>query len=444
MSREDASQSSIHRTPLSRHTRAAAEVNGRGRVDRVILENGAIRTIDASLPLARALAIAGDRVAGGVGAHETALATPEVVDLGGRCVLPGFTDSHVHFPTWATALSADPARGGDLRRGRRRADARRASARSRRTAGSGRRASARRTGPTLPTKEMLDAVTGDVPAAVISKDFHAIWLNSAGIARTGGDLRRYDVPGGVVELGADGEPTGLLREESAWRFKEDHLEYSDDEYLEALREGLKLASSRGRHRDPRQGRLDPGDPAALAGARARRTRCPSACGSRSRTSTSTASPSSGFASGLGSDRLRLGYLKVFMDGTLGSRTALMTDGTGVEITTREELADIVRRGADARLAGRRPRDRRPREPERARRVRGDARRRGSRSACATGSSTRSACARRTCGRFAELGADGVGAVLPRAVRRGARPPLLGRPARRRLLVPLACSTPGRA
>jgi predicted amidohydrolase YtcJ len=67
----------------------------------VILENGVIRTLDPSLPLARSLAIAGDRIAGGVGTHETVLATPDVVDLGGRCVLPGFTDSHVHFPTWA-------------------------------------------------------------------------------------------------------------------------------------------------------------------------------------------------------------------------------------------------------------------------------------------------------------------------------------------------------
>ena len=67
----------------------------------MILENGLIRTLDPSLPTARSLAIAGERVVGGVGTHETALATPEVVDLGGRCVLPGFTDSHVHFPTWA-------------------------------------------------------------------------------------------------------------------------------------------------------------------------------------------------------------------------------------------------------------------------------------------------------------------------------------------------------
>ena len=69
----------------------------------MILENGVVRTLDASLPVARALAIAGDRVAGGVGTHETALASPEVVDLGGRCVLPGFTDAHVHFLQWSLA-----------------------------------------------------------------------------------------------------------------------------------------------------------------------------------------------------------------------------------------------------------------------------------------------------------------------------------------------------
>src|SRR6188508_2691527 len=73
------------------------------RVRAVILENGVIRTLDPSLPVARALAVAGDRIAGGVGTHETALASPEVVDLGGRTVVPGFADAHVHFPTWALA-----------------------------------------------------------------------------------------------------------------------------------------------------------------------------------------------------------------------------------------------------------------------------------------------------------------------------------------------------
>src|SRR2546423_3325595 len=59
--------------------------------------------MEPSLPTVRALAIAGHQVVGGVGTHETALPTPERVALRGRCVLPGFSDSHVHFPTWSLA-----------------------------------------------------------------------------------------------------------------------------------------------------------------------------------------------------------------------------------------------------------------------------------------------------------------------------------------------------
>ena len=69
----------------------------------VILDNGVIRTLDPSLPTCGALAIAGPIVAGGVGTHEWMLPTPERVNLAGRCVLPAFTDSHVHFPTWSLA-----------------------------------------------------------------------------------------------------------------------------------------------------------------------------------------------------------------------------------------------------------------------------------------------------------------------------------------------------
>src|SRR3982750_2883203 len=69
----------------------------------VILENGLIRTLEPQVPTQRALAITGERIAGGVGVHETALASPDVVNLGGRVVLPGLNDAHVHFPTWALA-----------------------------------------------------------------------------------------------------------------------------------------------------------------------------------------------------------------------------------------------------------------------------------------------------------------------------------------------------
>jgi hypothetical protein len=50
---------------------------------------------------------------------------------------------------------------------------------------------------------------------------------------------------------------------------------------------------------------------------------------------------------IGDDFLRLGYVKAFMDGTLGSRTASMLDGSGTRITSREELEHIVGRAAQA-------------------------------------------------------------------------------------------------
>src|SRR5918997_2727214 len=55
----------------------------------------------------------------------------------------------------------------------------------------------------------------------------------------------------------------------------------------------------------------------------------------------------GLEPGLGDDLVRIGYLKAFMDGTLGSATARLLDGSGVELTSGEELEEIVRRGAEA-------------------------------------------------------------------------------------------------
>jgi predicted amidohydrolase YtcJ len=57
----------------------------------------------------------------------------------------------------------------------------------------------------------------------------------------------------------------------------------------------------------------------------------------------------GLRSGFGDELLRVGYLKAFMDGTLGSQTARMLEGSGVEITSRAELEEIVRAGAAAGL-----------------------------------------------------------------------------------------------
>ena len=90
-----------------------------------------------------------------------------------------------------------------------------------------------------PTKEALDAVTGDVPTALMARDYHSLWLNSAALARANGDLQ---VPGGVVERDEQGEPTGVLREECAWHFRDVYVRPTHEEMVAASRDGIRLAN----------------------------------------------------------------------------------------------------------------------------------------------------------------------------------------------------------
>jgi predicted amidohydrolase YtcJ len=303
----------------------------------VILENGVIRTMDESLPAARALAIAGDRVAGGVGTHETALASPEVVNLGGRCVLPAFTDSHVHFPTWS--LSQDDVQLDGVASLAEALERVRGARGGRWVRGTGWRDAA---WAEHPTAAALDEVTGSAPAALWSKDYHSLWVNSTALALAGGDL---EVEGGVVERDAAGEPTGVLREESAWRFRERYVEVTQDEWVEATRRGIRLAHARG------VGAVHDKD--GWLGAPGIFQRIAADGGLTLRVWQSVPHErvgelaELGLRSRIGDDFLRLGYLKCFMDGTLGSQTAWMLDGSGVVITSGEELAGIIRAAAAA-------------------------------------------------------------------------------------------------
>ena len=287
----------------------------------MILENGLVRTLDRQVPTQRALAIAGDRIAGGVGVHETSLASPEAVDLGGRVVVPGFNDAHVHFPTWALAQTelnlddcasleealarvagAQPGPSGWLRgRGWRGLE---------------------------PTRESLDRVTGDVPAALVAKDGHTLWLNSAAFAATG-----------------ESKGDGILHEEEAWAFQGRHLRATDDEYLAAMRVGLRLAAARGvtavHDKDGGLGALGLWQRLESAGGLTLRV-----WQSVPHDRLAQLVPL-GLRSGFGSSLLRVGYLKVFMDGTLGSQTAWLLDGSGVRITSGKALTEIIRRAASA-------------------------------------------------------------------------------------------------
>ena len=206
---------------------------------------------------------------------------------------------------------------------------------------------------------------------MISKDYHSVWLNSAALAAAGGDL---DVAGGVVERDEHGEPTGILREESAWRFRDRYVLTTEDEWVEATRAGIKLANSRGVAAiHDKDGWL--GAPGIFQRLRDEGNLSLRVWGSIPHELLDDAAALS-LRSGFGDEFLRIGYLKCFMDGTLGSRTALLTDGIGRRDHEPRGVGGDRPSRRRARLAGRRARDRRPGEPERAGRVRGDPRRLG--------------------------------------------------------------------
>jgi predicted amidohydrolase YtcJ len=305
----------------------------------VILRNGTIRTLDRSLPSVSSLWIAGDRIAGGVGVHETSLPSPETVDLGGRCVLPGFTDSHVHFPTWA--LGRNDARLHGCASLAEALDTVRAAPRD----GSWLRGQGWRDADWpdgRPTRQALDEIEPDRPAMLISRDYHALWLNSAALALARGDL---EVEGGVVVRDEAGEPTGVLYERAAWQFKERYARAPDEEYVEAMREGVRVAAARGvtalHDKDGWLGAIGLWQRLEEQGG------LPLRVWQSTPADTLGALRAVGIRGGMGSPLLRLGYLKTFMDGTLGSQTAWLTDGSGVVITSGEELEEIVREGAEA-------------------------------------------------------------------------------------------------
>ena len=217
------------------------------RADRIFV-NGKIWTADESRPLAQALAVRGDGLmAVGSDAEVKALAGPEtvVVDLAGRLVVPGFQDSHLHFPGRSiNAIGLDGLR-----------DARGISARARgvregalvsvvdhRTDGWGYSAFPNQT----VDKKYIDAVISDRPVYVTERDGHmglanAKALEIAGIGR--GHAGSAERPHHARTR--TGEPTGELKEAAQRLVRPAHPAPSAEESMSALLEHMAEAAAAG-------------------------------------------------------------------------------------------------------------------------------------------------------------------------------------------------------
>jgi predicted amidohydrolase YtcJ len=165
----------------------------------LIITNATIYTVDKQLPKAEAVAAIGDRiVAVGSRAEIDLWRGPQtqVIDAGGKLVLPGFNDSHVHFISGGAQLDQvdlnDAATPQEF--------ANRVTAQASKTAKGewilgGDWDETKWPKPHLPTKELVDPVTGGTPIFVNRYDGHQSLANLAAMKLAGVSAKTADVPG---------------------------------------------------------------------------------------------------------------------------------------------------------------------------------------------------------------------------------------------------------
>jgi len=278
----------------------------------------------------------------------------EIVDFGTATITPGLTDAHIHLLEWAISR-----RQVDLANARSIDEAVKVVATAPRRDGYvlGRGWNAHAWGGAYPTLEALDAVAPDVAVVLQSHDMHALWVNSRALQLAGIDERTPDPDGGrIVRTG--GRPTGVLLENAA-QLVVPHLPRYNPESVISLIEDAQAQLHRwgitAVHSFPAVHVLEPD---VLPVVQMMRTRGLLQLRVLQHIALDKldAAVSMGLRSGFGDEWLRMGGVKMFLDGALGSRTAFMAEpyenssDHGVEVMSEADFRDAVRKAADNGIA----------------------------------------------------------------------------------------------
>ncbi len=281
----------------------------------------------------------------------------ELIDLDGQIILPGFIDSHTHLVYWALSrqqidLDGAPSYENALRIIRDFASKRPKSDRSWLTGKGWKKEQWRKI--RWPHRAELDRVVPDRPVAIYSKDEHLLWVNSKALGIAGIDRATPDPEGGEIGRDSDGEATGILRDRAIRlvlrHVRPPSLREAEKAMMSAFAEMFRQGCVGATSFDNVRGfeilqSLD------VAG------RLPVRVVYHFPHDRATEDIVLWMKAGFGSEFLKIGGIKVFADGALGSQTALMfkpfvgsKDNSGIETTTPDELRRIVSKATKAGMA----------------------------------------------------------------------------------------------
>jgi predicted amidohydrolase YtcJ len=289
----------------------------------LIITHANIWTGDEAHPRAEAVAVFGDRIiAVGTNAEIIALRGPKTEEIAGRgkLLLPGFNDAHVHFVSGGFHLDSVQLNNATSTE----EFVQRIAAQAKKTPKGewiqgGDWDETKWPGSPLPTKDLIDPVTSDNPVFLSRYDGHSYLANTAALKLAGVTAQTPDPPGGTIVRDGQGTPTGDMKDAAADLVFKVIPPPSHDQLRRAVKRALQHAASLGvtsvQNMDPEY--ADIATYAELLQTGELTTRIYAA----PLITQVDDQTKIGIRHAFGGPYLRIGAVKAFADGSLGSRTA---------------------------------------------------------------------------------------------------------------------------